>query len=65
MQDGSARVLDPFLASHFLMWSIDASYDLKGWRRRQPLEQAIDTYMAVLATGLFDPTRLGTQSAPE
>ncbi|MBP7335709.1 TetR/AcrR family transcriptional regulator [Niveispirillum sp.] len=55
MQDGSMRVVDPFIASHFIMSSLDASYDLKGWRTGQPLTVSIDTYMNVLATGIFDP----------
>lgn len=55
MQEGSVRIIDPLIASHFVMSSIDSSYDLKGWRKRLSLEQAVDTYMSILATGLFDP----------
>lgn len=55
MGEGSIRVVDPLIASHIVLSSIDASYDLKGWRTRQPLQQAIDIYLGTLATGLFDP----------
>lgn len=55
MQDGSVRIIDPLIASHIVTSSIDASYDLRGWREKLPLEQAVDTYMTVLATGIFDP----------
>lgn len=55
MQEGSVRIIDPLIASHFVMSSIDSSYDLKGWRKKKSLEQSVDTYMSILATGLFDP----------
>lgn len=54
MQDGSVRIVDPLIASHIVTSAIDASYDLRGWRTTLPLDQAIDSYMSVLATGIFD-----------
>lgn len=54
MQEGSIRTIDPFIASHFLLSSIDASYDLKGWHRSQPLDAAIEVYLGVLSNGLSD-----------
>lgn len=55
MQEGDVRIIDPLIASHVVLSSIDSSYDLKGWQRSLPVEDAIGTYMTVLATGLFDP----------
>lgn len=54
MQDGDMRIVDPLIASHFVMSSINAAYDLKGWRTRLPLKQAVDTYADVIARGLFN-----------
>lgn len=54
MQEGGVRIIDPLIASHFVMSAIDSSYDLKGWRKTQSLEQAVGTYMSILSTGLFD-----------
>lgn len=55
MQEGNMRIVDPLIASQFVMSSINAAYDLRGWRSRRPLEPSIDAYMSVIATGLFDP----------
>lgn len=54
MQEGTVRISDPWIASQVILSAINASYDLKGWRRSQPVEKAIAIYSGVLASGLFD-----------
>ncbi|GAA0333877.1 TetR/AcrR family transcriptional regulator [Sphingomonas oligophenolica] len=54
MGDGSVRIVDPMIAANIIISTINSAYDLRGWARRQPREDAIDTYAAVLMTGLFD-----------
>lgn len=55
MQEGTVRIVDPWIASQVILSAINASYDLKGWRRDRPVEKAIDIYTGVLASGMFDP----------
>ena len=54
MQEGTARIVDPLIASHVVMSAIDAFYDLKGWRRDMASDEAIEVYMSVLANGVID-----------
>lgn len=54
MREGGVRIVDPLIASHVILSSIDASYDLKSWRNL-PLATAVETYLHVLEKGLLDP----------
>jgi hypothetical protein len=53
MQAGSARIIDPVIASHLIMSTVNSAYDMRHWARRQPREVAIETYTANLFCGLF------------
>jgi AcrR family transcriptional regulator len=55
MAEGSVRMLDPLIASHVTLSTINSAYDLRGWARRQDRDQAIARYGATLLNGLFDP----------
>jgi len=54
MEAGQARLCDPLIASHIVMSTINSAYDIRGWARRQPLDQAIATYGRILMNGIFD-----------
>ncbi len=55
MQEGSLRILDPFIAAQVLLSAMDSSFDLRRWRRAMAPDRAVSIYMDVLAGGLFDP----------
>ena len=54
MIEGSVRPVDPLIASHLIMSTINAAYDIRAWANRQPRAQAIQTYASALTTGIFD-----------
>jgi hypothetical protein len=54
MRDGSIRIVDPMIAANIIISTINSAYDLRGWARRQPREEAIHSYTGVLMAGLFD-----------
>jgi len=55
MGEGTVRPIDPLIAAHLILSSINAAHELRGWRQGQSIEEAIATYEAVLGDGLFDP----------
>lgn len=57
MQRGVVRVVDPLLASHFIVAAIDSACDLRSWARRQPRTRAVAVFASTLFQGLFSSTR--------
>ncbi|MDH7638303.1 TetR/AcrR family transcriptional regulator [Sphingomonas oryzagri] len=55
MGEGTVRPVDPLIAAHLLLASINAAHDLQGAGDGQSIDEAIATYEAVLGDGLFDP----------
>jgi AcrR family transcriptional regulator len=55
MREGTVRPIDPLIAAHLILSSINAAYELRGWRSGQSIEDAIVTYETVLGDGIFDP----------
>ncbi|MBA2932670.1 TetR/AcrR family transcriptional regulator [Sphingomonas sp. CGMCC 1.13654] len=55
MAEGTVRPIDPLIASHLILSSINAAHDLQGGHEGQSIEEAIATYETVLGEGLFDP----------
>lgn len=55
MGEGTVRPIDPLIAAHLILSSINAAHELRGWRHGQSIEEAITTYETVLGEGLFDP----------
>lgn len=56
MQRGVVRVVDPLIASHFIISTIDSACDMRSWARRQSKEKSVDMYASTLFQGLFaDP----------
>ena len=54
ISEGSIRAVDPLIASQMLMPTINSAYELRGWAAAMAPEDAIRTYAATIATGLFD-----------
>jgi AcrR family transcriptional regulator len=54
MREESIRIVDPMIAANIIISTINSAYDMRGWARPQPREDAIDVYTGVLMTGLFD-----------
>ena len=54
MVEGKVRPIDPLIASHLILSSINAAHELRGWRSGQSIDEAIATYEAVLGNGIFD-----------
>ena len=55
MGEGTVRPIDPLIAAHLILSSINAAHELRGWRHGQSIDEAIATYETVLGEGLFDP----------
>lgn len=54
MQEGSLRLVDPVIASHIIMSTINSAYDVRNWAKRQGCAKAIRTYAKALMNGVFD-----------
>jgi AcrR family transcriptional regulator len=54
MRDGSLRVVDPLIASQFLIASINTAYDLQKWASRLEPDTAIAFYGSAMLRGLCD-----------
>lgn len=55
MGEGTVRIVDPLIASHLIVSSINAAFDMRSWAQQQPVEQAIAIYRSVIKDGIFDP----------
>jgi AcrR family transcriptional regulator len=55
MREGTVRIVDPWIASHLIVSSINAAFDLRIWAEQQPIEQAMAIYRSVLKDGIYDP----------
>jgi AcrR family transcriptional regulator len=55
MGEGTVRPIDPLIAAHLILSSINAAHDLQGERDGLSIEEAIATYETVLGGGIFDP----------
>jgi AcrR family transcriptional regulator len=55
MREGTVRIVDPLIASHLIVSSINAAFDLRNWAAQQPIDQAMAIYRSVLKDGIFDP----------
>lgn len=55
MAEGSVRPIDPLIASHFIMSSVNSAFEMRSWASKQPMAQATATYQAIIKDGLFDP----------
>jgi AcrR family transcriptional regulator len=55
MGEGTVRPVDPLIAAHLLLASINAAHDLQGAGDARSIDEAIATYESVLGDGLFDP----------
>lgn len=53
MRDGSVRIVDPTIAAHIVVSSIDGAYDLKGWSAAQNRVDAVTLYAGIILGGLF------------
>lgn len=54
MQEGSVRLIDPAVAGHIIMSTINSAFDSRSWAARQPLELALSSYSTLLTNGIFD-----------
>jgi AcrR family transcriptional regulator len=54
MRDGSLRIVDPLIASQFIIASINTAYDLQKWASRLESETAIAYYGSAMLRGLCD-----------
>lgn len=52
--EGSCRPVDVLIAAQALMALQNAAFDMRGWARTMPREQAIAFYASTLAFGMFD-----------
>ena len=56
MREGSIRIIDPMIAGHVTISTINSAYDLRSWAGKQQRDQAIGTYAGLLMNGLFPGT---------
>ncbi|KEQ52736.1 TetR/AcrR family transcriptional regulator [Sphingobium chlorophenolicum] len=54
MREGSVRLIDPAIAGHIIMSTINSAYDVRGWAAGQPLELAVSRFAGLLTKGIFD-----------
>ncbi len=55
--DGSVRAIDPLVAGQVLMSTVNSAYDARHWAARfDESEQAVITYLSVIADGMIAPT---------
>ena len=55
--DGSVRAIDPLVAGQVLMSTINSAYDARHWAARfERPEQAVKTYLSVIADGMLAPS---------
>ena len=47
------KSIDPLIAAHVTMSTIDSAFDIRGWARRFRFEDIINSYGKVLFFGLF------------
>lgn len=53
-REDKARTINPLLASHIIMSTINSAYDIRAWAARQGTEKAVDYYMSLLVGGIFN-----------
>ncbi len=51
--DGSMRAVDPEIAGHAVMATIDAAGMLRRWAERRPLDSAVKLFAGVVQSGIF------------
>ncbi|UZW57777.1 hypothetical protein NUH86_19630 [Sphingobium sp. JS3065] len=51
------RLIDPAIAGHIIMSTINSAYDVRGWAADQPLELAVSRFAGLLTKGIFDENR--------
>lgn len=51
--DGSMRAVDPEIAGHAVMATIDAAGTLRRWAERRPLDSAVKLFAGVVQSGIF------------
>jgi AcrR family transcriptional regulator len=54
MRDGSLRIVDPLIASQFLIASVNTAYDLQKWASRLEPDAAIAYYGSAMLRGMCD-----------
>jgi AcrR family transcriptional regulator len=54
MRDGSLRIVDPLIASQFVIASVNTAYDLQKWASRLAPDTAIAYYGSAVLRGLCD-----------
>jgi AcrR family transcriptional regulator len=54
MRDGSLRIVDPLIASQFVIASVNTAYDLQKWASRLTPDTAIAYYGSAVLRGLCD-----------
>lgn len=52
-QESGTCPVNPTLASHVIMSTINSAFDMRSWARKQDARQAVDTYLAILTRGIF------------
>jgi AcrR family transcriptional regulator len=60
MQEGSIRIVDPMIASHLIMSTVNAAYDMRSWASNLPRDEAVRIYASTLMHGLFDDDPAGS-----
>ncbi|WP_240334363.1 TetR/AcrR family transcriptional regulator [Sphingobium estronivorans] len=54
MREGHVRVIDPYLAGHLIMSTINSANELRSWASRLDRSEAVTRYASVIEIGIFD-----------
>lgn len=55
--EGAVRNINPLIASHIIMSTINSAFDIRSWAAKQDMEQAVGTYLQGITRGIFDPAQ--------
>ncbi|MBP8671922.1 MAG: TetR/AcrR family transcriptional regulator [Sphingobium sp.] len=53
-QEGAAKTINPLIASHIIMSTINSAFDIRSWAAKQDIDGAISNCLSVITHGLLD-----------
>lgn len=53
-QEGAARTINPVIASHIVMSTINSAFDIRSWAAKQDIDDAVDNCLSVITHGIYD-----------
>lgn len=53
-QEGSTKNINPLIASHIIMSTINSAFDIRSWAAKQAVEDAVGRCLAIITHGIYD-----------